>query len=344
MTPDLRKIGINPDFWYPLALSSQLGKSQTLGTSFAGLPIVIARTASGEVFTLEDRCAHRQFPLSCGVVRGDQIQCGYHAWRYDRHGRLAAIPYQTAGRSPPRGIRSFPCCEAYGLVFVFPGRPDRADRVPIPDLPLFSSPKYRPMYFSRQVNCHYSFMQENLMDMNHQFLHRRLMGRVRPEFLNTAKGDGWVEVKYHFHYLGGHRHRGSRLLSLGGTEAEKNYDVMTIRAEYPYQFLEVGAPDSDAPSIRLWAAYVSKDREQKTNQSFGVLLIRKPRFPGLIHLLWPLLRHFAEAVFAEDRMAVEAEQCAYDAQGGDWNREVNPVILDLRQLLMSKGISENPAG
>ena len=119
---------------------------------------------------------------------------------------------------------------------------------------------------------------------------------------------------------------------------EKDYDVMTIRTEYPYQTLEITGRDSEFPSVRLWTAYVPKDKAGKTNQSYGILMIRKPKFPGLIHVLWPILRHFAEAVFAEDRMAVEAEQRAYDEQGGDWNQEVYPVTLTLRELLRTKGI------
>ncbi len=78
-------------------------------------------------------------------------------------------------------MRSYPCREAYGLVFIFPGAPEMADRVPLPEVPEFSSPDYRTMYFSREVKCHYTFMHENLMDMNHQFLHRSLIGSIQPD-------------------------------------------------------------------------------------------------------------------------------------------------------------------
>jgi hypothetical protein len=69
-----------------------------------------------------------------------------------------------------------------------------------------------------------------------------------------------------------------------------------------------------------------------------MLMIEKPRIPGLIHVVWPLIRRFAESVFAEERMAVEMEQRAYDEQGGDWNQEVNPVIVALRALLVRRGV------
>jgi renierapurpurin 18,18'-hydroxylase len=83
---------------------------------------------------------------------------------------------------------------------------------------------------------------------------------------------------------------------------------------------------------------VPTDRQDRTSRSFGILLIRKPRVALLLTLVWPVLRRFVKSVFAEDRMAVEAEQRAYETQGGDWNQEIFPVILDLRELLMKHGV------
>lgn len=54
-------------------------------------------------------------------------------------------------------------------------------------------------------------------------------------------------------------------------------------------------------------------------------------------LIRPVIRYFAESVFAEDRRAVEAEQRAYDEQGADWNQEVVPLIVELRALLRQTG-------
>ncbi len=336
--PDLRRTDLDPNFWYPLSLSHKLKVGKTLPLRFAGEPIVLYRTASGHAVALEDRCAHRQFPLSRGVVCGNEIQCGYHAWRYAETGRIVHIPYLAKGAKPPRSVRAYPCREAHGLIYVFPGDPAQADRVALPDLPLHATGEYKPMLFCRQVDCHYSFMHENLMDMNHQFLHRRLMGNIKPQLLGHSSGDGWVEAQYHFHHQGGSQHGGVHLMNIGGERDEKDYDVMTIRTVYPYQTLEVAGQDKTRPSLSLWSAYVPKDSAGKTCQSFGVLLIRKPRIPWLLNLIWPVLRHFTESVFTEDRMAVEAEQRAYDSQGGDWNQEVFPVLLELRRLLLAHGL------
>src|SRR5512134_3193737 len=84
---DLRRTGIHPDFWYPLLRARKLKPGKAMGVTFAGEPIVLVRTASGQAFALEDRCAHRQVPLSAGVVEGEQIKCCYHGWTYDCAGR-----------------------------------------------------------------------------------------------------------------------------------------------------------------------------------------------------------------------------------------------------------------
>lgn len=338
--PDLRRIACNPNYWYPLAWARQLKRNTTLSVAFAGEPIVLVRTDSNRVFALEDRCAHRQFPLSKGIVCGEQIQCGYHAWRYDASGSIQSIPYLVKGADVPcRPVRAYPCREAYGLIFVFPGDPARAERSAFPDLPWFDSKDYKAMRFDREVGCHYTFMHENLMDMNHQILHQRLLGTLKPQLLRHAKGDGWVEAQYHLSDMGGKKHRGVNWLGMGSDEEERRFDVMTIRTDYPYQTLKIAGSSADAvPSLSLWAAYVPTDRQDRASRSFGILLVRKPRVGLLLTLAWPVLRHFAKSVFAEDRMAVEAEQRAYETQGGDWNQEISPVILDLRELLMKRGV------
>ena len=338
--PDLRRVASNPNHWYPVAEGRRLKRNKTLAVAFGGEAIALVRTDSNKVFAVEDRCAHRQFPLSKGVVCAEQIQCGYHAWRYDEAGNVTRIPQAATGVKPRRAVRAYPCREAYGLIFVFPGDPALAERTSFPELPLFTSGDYKLMFFTRQVNCHYSFMHENLMDMNHQFLHRRLMGSVRAELLGHSRGDTWVEARYHFHHGAGKAHRGMHWLSMGGGADEKRYDVMAIRTEYPYQTLTIsGANSSAVPSVSLWIAYVPTDGEGRANRSFGILLVRKPRVRWLLSVAWPVLRHFVQSVFAEDRMAVEAEQRAYDAQGGDWNQEIYPAILDLRQLLLTHGMT-----
>ena len=172
--PDIRRVAAHPDYWYPLAWSSEVKSGKAVARRFSGDPVVLFRGKSGEIFALEDRCAHRQVPLSLGVVEGDTLKCGYHGWSYSCSGKCIEIPYVGRNRRP-NGVRSYPAREIDGLVFIFPGDPSIADqRVPGP-LGSKSDGQYKTRKLNREIACHYTFLHENLFDMNHQFLHRSLM-------------------------------------------------------------------------------------------------------------------------------------------------------------------------
>jgi hypothetical protein len=178
------------------------------------------------------------------------------------------------------------------------------------------------------------------MDMNHQFLHRKLMGRIRTVFLALRSGENWVEADYTFARAKGSQPLGERFI-LGArpeTPGGSRQDLMTIRTDYPYQTLKFWTAGSKEPSLDLWNVYVPVDRKQRLHHTFGMIMVRKPSIPGLINVMWPFITWFTESIFKEDRLIVEAEQRAFDQQGADWNQEVSTVILALRELLVGQGV------
>jgi phenylpropionate dioxygenase-like ring-hydroxylating dioxygenase large terminal subunit len=341
--PPTRSTGLDPNFWYPLARSGDLRPGKPLAVQFAGTKIVLVRPKAGAPYALEDRCAHRQVPLSMGVVSGDRLQCGYHGWAYNRAGACVSIPYLDRGRSLPNGVRSYACQEAYGFVFVFPGEQTLAEVTELPELPLYDDRRYKIRVLDRDIACHYSFMHENLMDMNHQFLHRSLMGRIRAKLLDVREGKDWLEADYSFARTEGKQAMGERLII--GTKSHAKYaDLMTIRTGYPYQTLRywTDGQREQPPALELWNAYVPTDQAQQRNHTYGLIMVRKPSVPGVIHVLWPIITLFTEAIFGQDRAIVEAEQRAYDAQSADLNNEVFPIIQSLKALLARCGVPVPP--
>jgi phenylpropionate dioxygenase-like ring-hydroxylating dioxygenase large terminal subunit len=338
-TADTRRVRIHPDHWYPVAWSREVKPGKTLGVHFAGEPIVLVRPKDGAVFALENRCAHRQVPLEAGVVTGCAVRCGYHGWTYDATGKCVDVPYIGKGKLP-NGVKSYPCREAAGLVFIYPG--DVANLPEFPDLAAATSPEYKTRRFGRSVACHYSFMHENLIDMNHQFLHRKLMGQIQPRYHGRKLGEDWLEVQYTLPRTGGKQPLGEAAIFGGKRTQEVNgKDVMTIRTEYPYQTLRIAPAGGGTPVMDLWIVYVPQDKAQRTIKTFGLLAIAKPKSKlgraGLT-LAWPVLIRFTEAIFKEDRWIVESEQRAHDAQGANWNQEVFPVIRELTALLGANGL------
>src|SRR5579872_3159107 len=90
-TYDLRRVGAHPDHWYPLAWSRELKAGTAYPAQFAGEPIVLVRSKNKPPFALEDRCAHRQVPLSKGVVVESTIGAFFQAWPYDTSGGAWAV-------------------------------------------------------------------------------------------------------------------------------------------------------------------------------------------------------------------------------------------------------------
>jgi renierapurpurin 18,18'-hydroxylase len=337
---DLRRVGAHPDYWYAVAWSDELQVGKTLGRRFAGDPIVLYRGSSGKVFALEDRCAHRQVPLHLGVVMGEQLKCHYHGWAYDCSGKCVDVPYLGKERLP-NGVKSYPAREVDGLIFVFPGDPALAENRLPKTLGSSQRKDYKTRRLNREVACHYTFMHENLFDMNHQFLHRKQMGSIKAQCIGRQHGEDWAEVEYSFSRTAGKPSMGEKVivdLVRKRGEPKKDFsDHMRIRTDYPTQSLRVWIGRdiqlSSDPVLDVWLGYTPLDTEQRTNRTYGYLSVKKPPVPGLIHAVWPFVTWFTERIFAEDKDIVEHEQRAYDAQGADWNNEVFPAIRDLRGVL-----------
>ena len=341
---DLRRVGAHPDYWYPVAWSHELQPGKALGRRFAGEPIVLYRSTQGRVFALEDRCAHRQVPLHLGVVAGDELKCHYHGWTYDGGGRCVSVPYFGKERLP-NGVKSYPASEVDGIIFVFPGERALApERLPV-SLGSFRRKDYKTRRLYREVACHYTFMHENLFDMNHQFMHRKQMGSIRAQCLGRDHGEQWAQVEYSFKRNAGKQSLGEKvivdLMRERGETRREFRDHMRIRTDYPSQSLRVWVgrdiEQSQDPVLDVWLGYTPWDAEQRSNRTFGYLSVKKPPVPGLIQLAWPLVTWFTENIFREDQEIVEHEQRAYDVQGADWNNEVFPALRDLRGVLARCG-------
>jgi phenylpropionate dioxygenase-like ring-hydroxylating dioxygenase large terminal subunit len=335
---DLRCTDSHPDQWYPIAWSEQVKPGKMLACHYAGEPVAVIRGTDGKLFALENRCAHRQVPLTKGVVQGCTVKCGYHGWAYDAAGMCIDVPY-LGNDHLPNGVKAYPCREIDNLIFIFAGDPLLAeDRLPH-SLGAKADRSYKTRRLNREVAAHYTFLHENLFDMNHQFLHRKQMGTIKARCLGRRHGDDWAEVDYTFSRTGGASSVGeSAILGVIRKRGEAaDRDLMTIRTEYPYQHLRVWVGDG-APVLNVWLGYLPLDKGQRTTRVFGYLSVKRPKIPGLIDMAWPLITIFTEKIFREDKEIVEMEQAAHNAQGRDWNNEIFSPVCDLREVLTRCGL------
>ncbi len=128
------------DLWYMAASGKQLRSGRMIGRVFMEQPLLLGRDKAGQPFALRDLCPHRGVALSGGFFDGEEVRCPFHGWRFGIDGQCRAIPSQVEGtriKAESVRVRSFPCREVQGNIWVFLGRPGaEAESAPpaIPDL------------------------------------------------------------------------------------------------------------------------------------------------------------------------------------------------------------------
>jgi vanillate monooxygenase len=161
--------------WYCSALSNEV-TSTPLARLICEKPIVLYRGESGKVVALEDRCAHRQAPLSLGRVQGDDIECAYHGFVFNCAGACVHVPHQDVVPKAAT-IVAYPAVERWGYIWLWLGEPAKADPNSVPHLPWTEDKKLRAVYFRFDVAANFQLMADNLMDVSHtEFLHRTSIG------------------------------------------------------------------------------------------------------------------------------------------------------------------------
>lgn len=167
------------DCWYVIAWDHEIPAAddrRLFSRTVLEEPILVYRTVAGELVAMEDRCCHRQAPLSVGRREGDCIRCGYHGLKFEPSGRCIEIP--GLDEVPPKAcVRTYPVVEKNGWVFVWPGDAARADTRLLPDNFSCRSPQWRHKPGYLHYDTPYLLICDNLLDFSHlSYVHERTLG------------------------------------------------------------------------------------------------------------------------------------------------------------------------
>jgi phenylpropionate dioxygenase-like ring-hydroxylating dioxygenase large terminal subunit len=162
--------------WYAAAESAEIGTTP-IGRLIVGDPVVLYRAPDGSPVALADRCAHRRAPLHKGRVVGAALQCGYHGFVFDRSGACIEIPGSQVRPPVTARVRSYPVCERYRYVWIWPGDPQAADPAAVPDLHTNDDPAWAATGERMPIAADYMLFIDNLLDLSHvAFVHRGTIG------------------------------------------------------------------------------------------------------------------------------------------------------------------------
>jgi nitrite reductase/ring-hydroxylating ferredoxin subunit len=162
-------------YWYPVTFTRSLDAGP-LPRTVLGEDIVVWQTSEG-VRAAVDRCPHRDAKLSKGWIDGDRLVCPYHGWEFGGDGRLARVPQldDDAPLPPKARLRSIPCLERYGWVWVC------LEDEPIgglPEVPEWGADGWRVVpEYEWLFACSAAHLIENNIDPAHiAFVHRGTFG------------------------------------------------------------------------------------------------------------------------------------------------------------------------
>ncbi len=196
--PRLRELGINWNHWYAVARSTEVTAQVPHGITLWERDIVLYRDPQGQPHALEDRCPHRHVKLSQGEIVQGELECVYHGWRFSPQGHCTHVPYLGADQKLPTcALRPYPIREQDGFIWIFPGDPAQADHHTPTPIPHWEHLNYIASVALMDVEAHYSFVIENLMDMYHGRLHADLQAWADPILHTIEETPHQVAAHYH---------------------------------------------------------------------------------------------------------------------------------------------------
>ncbi|MET8776037.1 Rieske 2Fe-2S domain-containing protein [Nocardia sp. NPDC050713] len=105
--------------WHCLGLAKTFRDGKPHAVNVFGTKLVVWVDSAGELRVLDAYCRHMGGDLSMGEVKGDDIACPFHDWRWSGvNGKCSSIPY--ARRVPPLArTRKWTTLERNGQLFVW---------------------------------------------------------------------------------------------------------------------------------------------------------------------------------------------------------------------------------
>ena len=185
------------NYWYVAAWSEDVGRTP-LGRVLLNEYVMLFRGLDGAPVALENRCAHRNLPLSEGRLIGDEVECGYHGLVFGRDGVCTHVPGQETVPGWAR-VKSYPVVERDRWGFVWMGDPDDADPALVPGYHAhIADPDWYAVTGQARVKGGYRLVLDNLLDLSHlSYVHSSTTGNrdvAESATLITEAGDDFVRV------------------------------------------------------------------------------------------------------------------------------------------------------
>ena len=233
--------------WHCLGLTKDLGDGKPHSINAFGQKLVVFRGEDGQLNVLDSYCRHMGGDLSQGTVKGNEIACPFHDWRWGGDGKCKLVPY---AKRTPRLARTakWPTLEQDGMLFIWndPEGSAPPEENYIPRIEQAGSDEWTDWHwYTTVVNVNCREIIDNVVDMAHFFY---IHGSVPSHFKNIFEGP--VATQY---MNGGGRD------DMQGTEGEKMLGSTSVASYYGPSFmiddLTYHYPEADHKTILINCHY-----------------------------------------------------------------------------------------
>jgi 3-ketosteroid 9alpha-monooxygenase subunit A len=233
--------------WHCLGLTKDLGDGKPHSITAFGQKLVVFRGGDGQLNVLDSYCRHMGGDLSQGTVKGNEIACPFHDWRWGGDGRCKQVPY---AKRAPRLARTakWATLEQDGMLFIWndPEGSAPPEDCYIPRIEAATSDEWTDWHwYTTVVNVNCREIIDNVVDMAHFFY---IHGAVPSHFKNIFEGQ--VATQY---MNGGGREdmqgtEGARML--GSTSVASYYGPSFMIDDLTYHY-----PEADHNTILINCHY-----------------------------------------------------------------------------------------
>jgi phenylpropionate dioxygenase-like ring-hydroxylating dioxygenase large terminal subunit len=171
--------------WYPIHFVKDLDSAKPTAFTLLGQDLVIWwEPATQQWRVMADLCPHRLARLSEGRISEEgYLECPYHGWSFSGSGKCEKIPQlngnEQALQSPRACVRSLPTAVRQGLLFVYPGKSENAEKTIVPIIEAMEeNPKeWVCINIARDLPYDALTLLENVLDASHvPYTHHRTVG------------------------------------------------------------------------------------------------------------------------------------------------------------------------
>ena len=192
-------IGKLNEYWHVIALERELRPGHSIKRKLYGVPLLIWRDHRGQVFAIQDCCAHRRAPLQVKDFSTNQIVCPYHGWEYSSRGQLLNVPSDSLATDKLKcSVPSYPTIEESGFIWLFPNSNDVPPLSPRPDLSNYRT--WTSNFKSQEFRTSVDLLVDNFMDPTHTALVHdgliRKSSQIAEHEMLVLTNDSGVKVEY----------------------------------------------------------------------------------------------------------------------------------------------------